>query len=459
MSWVTGTVLVGAFLSRSVWVSEAPFHPDESTVLWIALDAVRDTVIPDHGLISSYRVYQPPGLVWVTMPFVAVGGGRPELVIVGFAMLNAAAIALLVATVARAWGPLYAAVLGLFLIVGPDAWFSALVWHPSLYTAAMCLALTAGIRLPIGSRWWAAVLVAVPGLYALIHYSGVILFAPALALLVLSRRAWKQLVPPAAAALGVVVCAWVPFLAFEVGRDWVDLRTIVGEGDSAGSLWQEIDGRFSNLLFALTHLGQEDHDPVGLTWVLWPLVVLAVVIAVARGQWRDTAFLLPAVVVATGVLAQVVANQGERQDVLMLWLVPMYALAAWATMQVASLPRYNLGRRAVMAAVVVLVAVVGSVDLVRAVRATPENQRLSEQWHAARTGAPVTYLAGVDPLESANTFYLPCDPPYDWGSEVWYLREVLRRGSGLSDAAEGGAFRWRAGDGSCAERDAKLLPE
>ena len=262
MSWVTGAVLVGAFLSRSVWVSDAPFHPDESTVLWIALDAVRDTVIPDHGLISSYRVYQPPGLVWVTMPFVAVGGGRPELVIVGFAMLSAAAIALLVATV-RVWGLLYAAVLGLFLIVGPDAWFSALVWHPSLYTAAMCLVLTAGIRLPIGSRWWAAVLVAVPGLYALIHYSGVILFAPALALVVLSRRAWKQLVIPAAAAVGVVVCAWVPFLAFEVGRDWVDLRTILGEGGGGGSLWQEIMGASATSFLRSPISGRRTTTPSG----------------------------------------------------------------------------------------------------------------------------------------------------------------------------------------------------
>lgn len=401
------------------------------------------------------------GLVWVTMPFVAVGGGRPELVIVGFAMLNAAAIALLVATVARAWGLLYAAVLGLFLIVGPDAWFSALVWHPSLYTAAMCLVLTAGIRLPIESRWWAAVLVAVPGLYALVHYSGVLLFAPAFALLVLSRRGWKQLVTPVAAAVGVVVYAWLPFLAFEVGRDWLDLTTILGEGGSGGSLWQEITARLSHLLFAVTHLGQEDHDPVGLTWVLWPLVVLAVVIAVARQQWRDRAFLLPAVVVATGVLAQVVANQGERQDVLLLWLVPLYALAAWATVQVARLPREVLGRRAVTAAVVVLVAVVGGIDLVNAVRATPENQRLSEQWRVARTDAPVTYPAGVLPSasESYNGFYLPCDPPYDWGSEVWYLREVLRPGRGLSDAAKGGAFRWRAGHGACPERDAKLHPE
>ena len=458
MSWVAGAVLVGAFLSRSVWVSDAPFHPDESTVLWIALDAVRDTVIPDHGLISSYRVYQPPGLVWVTMPFVAVGGGRPELVIVGFAMLNAAAIALLVATVARAWGLLYAAVVGVFLVVGPDAWLSAVVWHPSLYTAAMCLVLTAGIRLPIGSRWWAAVLLAVPGLYALIHYSGLILFAPALALIVLSRRAWKQLVTPTAAAVGIVVCAWGPFLAFEVGRDWIDLRIILDEGGSGGSLWQEITARFSHLLFAVTHLGQEVHDPVGLTWVVGPLVVLAVVVAVARRQWRDRAFLLPAVVVATGVPAQVLANQGERQDVLLLWLVPLYALAAWATVQIASLPREILGRRAVTAAVVVLVAVVGTVDLVNAVRGTPENQRLTEQWHAARTDAPVTFLAANDPA-AYSWFYLPCDPPYDWGSEVWYLREVLRPGRGLSDAVEGGAFRGRAGHGACAERDAKLHPE
>jgi hypothetical protein len=53
---------------------------------------------------------------------------------------------------------------------------------------------------------------------------------------------------------------------------------------------------------------------------------------------------------------------------------------------------------------------------------------------------------------------LPCDPPYDWGSEVWYLREVLRPGSGLRDAAEARAFRWRAGP-PCADRDAKLHPE
>ncbi|HEY7178115.1 MAG TPA: hypothetical protein VH305_02980 [Gaiella sp.] len=452
---MSGAVLVGAFLSRSVWVSDASFHPDESTVLWMALDAVRDVRIPDHGLISTYHVYQPPGLVWATMPFVAIGGGRPEPVIVGFAMLNAAAITLLVATYARVCGLLCAAVLGTFLVVGPDAFYSAAVWHPSLYTAATCLVLAAGFRLRTGSRWWAGVLVVVPGLYALIHYSGVVLAAPALALLVLSRREWRQLVTPVVFAGGPVVLAWMPFLSFQVDRHWVDLKTVLDAGDTGGSLGHKLDERLSGLGFAVTHLGQSVHNPVGLTWVLWPLVVLAVVIAVARRQWRDPGFLLPAMVVVTGVLTQVAFDQGERQDVLMLWLVPLYALAAWATAQVADLLEDLPRRVAAATAVAVLVAVVGGVDLVRAIRDTPESQRLGEVWREARSGAPVTYLAGAAPDASANTDYLPCDPPYDWGSQVWYLREVLRPGRGLRDAAEAGAFRWRAGP-PCPARDAGL---
>ena len=374
VSWVTGTVLVGAFLSRSVWVSDAPFHPDESTVLWIALDAVRDTVIPDHGLISSYRVYQPPGLVWVTMPFVAVGGGRPELVIVGFAMLNAAAIALLVATVARAWGLLYAAVLGLFLIVGPDAWFSALVWHPSLYTAAMCLVLTAGIRLPIGSRWWAAVLVA-HAAYALIHYSGVILFAPALALIMLSRRAWKQLVTPAVAAVGVVVCAWAPFLAFEAGRDWVDLQDDPGRGGQRGIAVAK--DRWALQRPRLCGHPSRGRGPRPRRLDVGPLPA-------CRSGRRDRGG--PTAMAGYGLPA---ARSGRRDrraraghcqpgrapghlDAVACAPVCARGLGNRAGSEHAA---DILGRRAVSIAVVVLVAVVGSVDLVRAVHAT---QRTSD---------------------------------------------------------------------------------
>ena len=101
--------------------------------------------------------------------------------------------------------------------------------------------------------------------------------------------------------------------------------------------------------------------------------------------------------------------------------------------------------------VVAVVAIAGNVDLARAVRATPEEHRLGAQWRAARAAEPVLYDAALHPEISANRFYLPCDPPYDWGSEIWYLQEVLRPGAGNEAAAEGGAFRARPGP-PCASR-------
>ena len=234
-----GDLRRGVPFARSL-VLPTPFHPDESTVLWMALDAVRDLHLPDHGLVSSFHVFQPPGLVWVTLPFVALGGGRPAVVIVAFAILNAAAIAFLVYTVASRWG--LRAALGAFLIIGPDA-YSAWVWHPSLYTAAVALMLAAGIRLRDGSVWWAAALIAIPGLYALIHYSGFVLFPPALALALLSRRAWASLFAPAITGLAVTLIAWVPFFAFEIDRNWRDLRGLSDAVDDSSTLWAKLEDR------------------------------------------------------------------------------------------------------------------------------------------------------------------------------------------------------------------------
>jgi hypothetical protein len=182
------------------------------------------------------------------------------------------------------------------------------------------------------------------------------------------------------------------------------------------------------------------------------MAVIAVLIAVVRGRWRDPGFALPAAFLASGIAAQVVASQGERTDVLLLWLVPLYALAAWAVVQTTELARRALSGRApartvpaAIAASVVVVVALGGIDLSRSIRAVPGEQTLSNRWDAARTNAGVRYDAGIHPEASANTFYLPCDPPYDWGSETWYLKEVLDPGSGLTSAIEGGAFRWRSG--------------
>jgi hypothetical protein len=453
LSWLAGGVFVATFLSRAVWLPDAPFHPDESTVLWMALNAVRHLQLPDHGLVSSYHAFQPPGLVWATMPFVGLGGGRPEFVIVGFALLNAAAITFLVTTVARSWGLVNAAVLAAFLAVGPDAFFSAWVWHPSLYTGAIALLIAAGIRLRTGSAWWALVLAALPGLYALVHYSGFVLFGPAVALLLLSRRRPSALMVPLVAGAALAAAAWAPFLSFEAHRGWVDFNTISRASDQAQTLGGKLDARYVAGRFALSHLGQSLHDPVLLTPVILAMAFAALLTALLRKRITDPGFALPAAVLVSGLAAQVVTNEGDRTDVLMLWLVPLYVLAGWAAGQAREVARVVLAGRvpatavtaAAAAVVVVPVLALGSVDLSRAVGSTPASHTLSQQWRAARADAPVSYDAGIHPSLSANTLYLPCDPPYDWGSETWYLEDVLHPGTGLRAAVKAGAFRWRNG--------------
>ena len=419
----------------------------------MALDAVRDPQIPDHGLISSYHVFQPPGLVWMTMPWVALGGGRPELVIVGFALLNASAIALLVATVARFWGVVYAVVLGAFLVVGPDAFWSTWVWHVSLYTAAVALLMAAGVRLRQGSAWWALALVAAPGLYSLIHYSGFVLFAPALVLLLWSRRTLRSLAAPVLSGVVLVALAWGPFLSFQVDREWVDVRKLTEATGTSSSVRSAVDDRVDALDYAVSHLGQSYRDseafPVHLTRLLVALVVIAFLVALIRRRWRDPGFAVPAAVLAAGLAAQVALGQGERADVLMLWHVPLYALAAWAVVQLIEVARLAVARRAVApaiaAVIVVLVTVVGVIDLSDSIGDTPDDQTLAESWSVARAGAPVEYGAADGPTVSENRYYLPCDPPYDWDSQIWYLREVLDPGAGRQAAAEAGAFRSREG--------------
>jgi 4-amino-4-deoxy-L-arabinose transferase-like glycosyltransferase len=444
--WLGAAAFVAAFVTRSAWWWRAPFHPDESTVLWMALDAVRHPHVPDHGLVSSYHVFQPPGLVWLTTPFVALGGGRPEYVIVAFGLLNAAAIGLLVATVAKEWGYPYAVSLGCFLAVGPDAFLSAWVWHPSLYTAAMALLLTAGIRLRGGSIWWALPLGALPVLYALIHYSGLVLFGPAIVLLLLSRRAWSELLVPWLIGTLSAVCAWVPFLSFESDRGWVDVRTVFDATGASSSAADKLHERLTDGAFAVRHLGESLYGPVHLTGVIWALVVTAVAIAVLHERWRDPGFATPAAMLASGVAVQVASAQGGRLDVLLVWLVPLYALAAWAVGQAVEAARAGTRRRTLGVAAgvaVVSVVLVGSADLAHSIRVLPYEQRLTDAWRAARSGAPVEYDPVGHPRPSENRNYLACDPPYGWGAQIWYLRDVLSPGSGRRAAERAGAFRVR----------------
>jgi hypothetical protein len=370
---------------------------------------------------------------------------------VAFGLLNPAAIAFLTLTVARYWSVVQAIVMSAFFVAGPDARMSTWIWHPSLYTAAISLLIAAGIRLRFGSRWWAAVIVAIPGLYGLIHYSGFVLFGPALAVLVLSRRRWRELVVPAATGLAFSLVAWVPFFVFEDHHGWADLRTIVNAPNGHRSLLGKVHQRATGALFALVHLGRGLHSRVHLTPFILAGTVGALLLAVRRRS-TDAAVLVPATVIATGLAIQVATNEGHRTDVLMLWLPPLYALCGWTVSQlcgiigarVHALPARTVAL-VITAGAVSILLLAGAFDLRLAIKSASPDQTLGYQLAAARAYAPVDYRSHY-----VDSLYLPCDPPYDWGSETWYLEEEEHPGTGIEAAIRAGAFSER--HGTCKSR-------
>ena len=448
-AWIAGAVFLGALVARSVWLPDAFFHPDESTLLWMALDAVRDPQIPDHGLISSYHVSQPPGLVWMTMPWVALGGGRPELVIVGFALLNARRSRCWLPPLPASGGSSTRSCWAPFSLSARTRFWSTWVWHVSLYTAAVALLMAAGVRLRQGSAWWALALVAAPGLYSLIHYSGFVLFAPALVLLLWSRRTLRSLAAPVLSGVVLIALAWGPFLSFQVDREWVDVRKLTEATGTSSSVRSAVDDRVNALDYAVSHLGQSYRDseafPVHLTRLLVALVVIAFLVALIRRRWRDPGFAVPAAVLAAGLAAQVALGQGERADVLMLWHVPLYALAAWAVVQLIEVARFAVAR-------------------MPSLRRLPRHRRAR---HGRRRHRPLRSIAmrlttrrwpraGASPERERRsstapptarpcprTLLAPVRPPVRLGLADLVPPRGARSGSGSSAAAEAGAFRSR----------------
>jgi hypothetical protein len=236
----------------------------------------------------------------------------------------------------------------------------------------------------------------------------------------------------------VTLLAWIPFLRFELDRDWVDIRTIMHASDQTPDLLHKVTGRGRGGIEAVLHLGQGWHGVVLLTPLLVGLPVLAVLLMVWRRRFEE-AVVLPAAVVASGLAVQVLANMGSRFDVLLLWLPALVLLSAWVVAQVPWRAAVPIG--------IALVIVLGATSLVRAVADTPHDQTLSAVSAQADRRPSITY----QDLFTLNGVYLPCDPPYTWGSETWYLEEADEAGAGASAARRAGAFRDRSAP--CGWRD------
>jgi hypothetical protein len=434
-------VALGAFvLSLLVRVYRLPdveFARDQAVALWMELDALRQGFVPDHGLVSSILAYQPPGLVWLMAPGVLVGRGDPLAVMVWFAVLASLGVAVLVWTVARAWGIRLGLILGLLLATNPaDALAPALLWHVSLYLGAVALFIAAAVQVRRdGSRWWAFGLGFVPIAYTLIHYSGLALILIALLLMVTPR--WRSLILPAACGAFAGLLLWAPFALFEARVGWQDLIGVVHQGAADGPS-DGIADRARELTRIVAAWGTGRWIEAGRV----SLVVTALaLVGLVYGLWRRHPLArVAAIVLLVGTLFQASAGAGDRADIGMLWNAALLALAALA---LASVPYRWL------AALVIAGIVVGNLFIFDRVHnqfvargETLEQVRgraaLGDAWQRSADDMART------PPETER--YLASDPPVvaGTGSEVWYLREVGQPGAGRT-AAAADALRTQAG--------------
>jgi hypothetical protein len=419
----------GSLAVRLVRLPDTHFARDQAVALWMALDAVRQGSLPDHGLVASYLAFEPPGLQWLMMPAVLVGGGQPVAVMTWFALLASAGVSVLVWTVARYYGTRLALILGALLATNPaDALAPALLWHVSLYVPAVSLMLAAATHLALGgSARWALVLGAVPFFYSLIHYVGLLL-APIAVLLVPHSR-WRVISRPLACGALVGLFAWLPFLRFESSRNWSDLRIVLfspglGPDPTAASA-----DRLEALVMAVQAWGTGRWiEPGRVSLLLLVLGVAGLAYALCR---RERLSVLAGLVLALGTLMQAAAGMGLRSDITMLWNTPLLVLAASA---LARMPMQLVARG------VLGLLVAGNAYLVNKTHdeMLVRGDSLAHNWARAEMGDRWMRSAedmARTPPEAA--VYLPNDPPVvaGTGSEVWYLRDLLEPSAGRRAAA------------------------
>ena len=339
-----------------------------------------------------------------------------------------------------------------FFVVGPDAAMSTWIWHPSLFSGAISLLIAAGIRLRSGSRWWASVVVVIPWAVRTAPLLGVRAIWIRSRPVGPSRCRWSDLAVPVLTGLAVALVAWIPFLLFENRRGWSDFRTIANATDAHRSVFGKLLERLHEIPFVLVHLGRGLHSRVHLTPLILAGALGALWFAVRRRS-TDAAVMVPVVVLAGG-------GRGRGRDERRWADGRPHALAASALpccaagqSPVAAPRRERACARTVPRDSPAVDH--GRRDCRRARRrrarsapghhrhASREHTRVSTECRTATTRRSTTWRA-------TPTLDLPCDPPYDWGSETWYLEERAHPGTGIRAATRGRAFAVR--HGTCPSR-------
>jgi hypothetical protein len=225
--WVILIAAASSLLVYYQWREQSFLDgPDVRAHYANALEWIRNGVIPDHGQGLSYSGYGPPGTAYLMLPGVLLGLD-PRLADVPGAVLLHFGTLLFVFLIVRETigrGAAWAAVplAGFLSITGPTLWPNG---HP-FFVVGMLYCLLCWVRERSAHWFSAALLLAGLGMYVYFTIAPALIAMAVIALIALIFRRPLS-IRSLAATLLVLFVVWLPFLRFEAGRDFVDLRIML----------------------------------------------------------------------------------------------------------------------------------------------------------------------------------------------------------------------------------------
>ncbi len=364
---VLAVTAVGLALALQGWRSHAPAF-DMLPYLYGTDEFLERGVILSHGNLSSYGPFFPPGTFWLMLPgrlaftdprlFEKLGGAILYLgTIVGVFFLARAVFGLACARVS-------AIVYGLS---GLGLAFAGSLWpigHPFFFVWMAYLAIEWTLRKD--ARYLTAAIVTwAVGMYVGMAITPAIFALPVVWLL---RRppVWSRTLVMGGAFLLVV---WSPYLTFETGRDFVDIRSIllrqdilpvdaVGAwcdvtlsltslgtapaqivadatpapargGNESTTIVQRLVGRVSGVAYRFGSTFRESVQIPGASDLLLLVTVGSMLVLAASGPWA--ARLLVASLLVPWLVLAVVAEPGKPERFLWLWPLQVIVLVGFTT--------------------------------------------------------------------------------------------------------------------------------
>lgn len=218
------------FLALAVNVAKIPSYPvkfDQAQVLYLTRGAFTDVGFPTHGILNSLKAYNPPFFVWLYIFPMAVTDDPSQVLILPAVVLHAASMVILFSLGRRYIGPKAGLVAAAVYALTPQGlYFGHSSWAQGLLPSFYLLFLFCVSRwLLEGKGWYAAPTLFLAAWTTGIHWAGALTLG-VLIILSLCLRGVPKVTPVLVGAV-LSLLIWAPYLGFEKGRSFSDLRALL----------------------------------------------------------------------------------------------------------------------------------------------------------------------------------------------------------------------------------------